>query len=98
LWPRKYREIRGEAMGPFLMRANALADRDGMSEPGARVLYATLMFLLGSAFATDAAYPWAVAILCDANLGAQEKGRALMAAASDHLARALEAIRQSRSG
>jgi hypothetical protein len=98
LWSRKYREIRGEPMRPFLARASALTDRDGMSEPGARMVYTTLMFLLGSAFATDPAYPWAAAIVRDPKLGANEKARALIESAKNHLETTLEAIRQSGSG
>jgi hypothetical protein len=98
LWPRKYREIRGEPMGRFLPRASAMIERDGLSAPGARVVYATLMFLLGSAFATDPAYPWAAAIVRDEKLGANEKARALIESAKDHLERTLEAIRESGSG
>ena len=92
------REIRGDPMRRFLPRATALIERDGLAEPGARVVYATLMFLLGSAFATDPAYPWAAAIVKDPGLGAKEKARALIAAAKDHLERTLEMIRQSGSG
>jgi hypothetical protein len=97
LWPRKHREIRGDPMARFLARAIACSERDGMGEPGARMIYAGLMFLLGSSFATDPLHPWAAAVLGEASSSGDARARALFGAAKDHLERTLEAIRSSGS-
>jgi len=97
LWPRKHREIRGDPMPRFLAEAISSSERDGMGEPGARMIYAALMFLLGSSFATDPLHPWARAVVGGPPSSSQARARALFHAAKDHLDRTLEAIRQSRS-
>jgi hypothetical protein len=94
LWLRKNRDLRSGATEPFLALAKELALRDGFAAPGARVVYAGLMFLLGSRFATDPLYPWAAAIV-GKDADPEEKARALLEAARDHFGRTLEAMRES---
>jgi hypothetical protein len=98
LWPRKLREIRGGPMVRFLALATSSSERDGLGGPGARVVYAGLMFLLGSGFATDPLYPWAAGTLRDAALAGEARSRALIERAKEHLERTLAAIKRSRSG
>jgi hypothetical protein len=93
LWPRKHREIRGEPMRRFVALALANSERDGMGGPDARMIYAALMFLLGSGFATDPLHPWASKVI-----RSQGRGRELFQAAKDYLEAALEIIRHSGSG
>ncbi|OLD08459.1 MAG: hypothetical protein AUI48_14815 [Chloroflexi bacterium 13_1_40CM_2_68_14] len=97
LWPRKHREIRGDPMPRFLARAIASSERDGMGEPGPRMIYAGLMFLLGSGFATDPLHRWATAVLSEASSSGHARAHSLFDAAKDHLERTLEAIRSSGS-
>jgi hypothetical protein len=97
LWPRKHREIRGEPMERFLALAASSSERDGMGGPGARMIYAGLMFLLGSGFATDPLHPWARVVTGGPPSPGPERARALFDGAKEHLDRTLEAIRQSGS-
>ena len=93
LWRRKHREIRGEPMQRLVALALANSERDGIGDPAARMIYAALMFLLGSGFATDPLHPWASQVI-----RSRGGGRELFEAAKDHLEKTLEVIRSSGSG
>lgn len=96
--PEKYAEIEGGAMATLLVHAAHGAERDGMTSPAGRLLYATLMFLMGSGFASDPLYPWAAALLGDSSLAdPDEKAQALHGRAVAHLEQAL-ALGRAREG
>ena len=77
-WPRKFDSLSHESLLGMLKFAEQSVRRDGLASPAGAVVYALLMFLLGSYIGKDPVHPWAGEVIADlALVDPAAKARAL---------------------
>jgi hypothetical protein len=87
IYPQKYGYVGELGLRQLVFRAVESARRYGLEGPRGVALYACLMFLLGSGFATDPQFPWAEAALAGDEGGVEaRKVEGLYGAAMQYLA------------
>lgn len=86
IFPKKWELLPDEiSSGGLFAAARRFAARYGLQDDRGILLYALLMFLLGSGFDTDPQFPWASTILKDPEFSAEQKINALLRSGKEQL-------------